>query len=289
MLNFKQKNKNESEVKMGNKTDTMIKEIENQEKTDFLQSLKANDKLKANLSTALKSTNNLMNNTLPKLSNSLSAFIIEFNSKNKSNTKTSDSDIIQIKALREYCYTLVNYNRKDAVNTAFEMVVTRAIKLALMATDYKQEFNIDEKSNKIFVMSKVATPLIVEKLEGQKASDRKKPNTSTELVEVNTGIIDRVYKVKYPSKVSSRTPKTKDAKSELSFKELSNQFLKMLNKVSLLAKNKNAEFIDHVDEKTIESLGNIKAVFDSDYNNIRNTFNDYEIDINGEKLEKKVA
>ena len=84
MLNFNNKLKGK---KMSNKTDTMIKEIEKQEKTDFLQSLKANDKLKANLSTALKSTNNLMNNTLPKLSNSLSAFIIEFNSKNKSNTK----------------------------------------------------------------------------------------------------------------------------------------------------------------------------------------------------------
>ena len=68
-----------------------------------------------------------------------------------------------------------------------------------------------------------------------------------------------------------------------------NGLLVILSKVSLLAKNKNADFIVHVDEKTIESLGNIKAVFDSDYNNIRNTFIDYEIDINGEKLEKKVA
>lgn len=274
---------------MSNKTETMIKEIEKQEKTDFLQSLKANEKLKANLSTALKSTNNLMNNTLPKLASSLSAFISEFNQKNKGNTKTSDTDIIQVKALREYCYSLVNYDRKDAVNTAFEMVVTRAIRLSLMATDYKNEFNIDEKSNKIFVMSKVATPLIVEKLEGQKASNRKKPNTSTELVEVNTGIIDRVYKTKYPTKVSSRTPKTKDVKAELTFKELSKEFLKRFNKISVLAKTKNAEFVDHIDEKSIEILGNIKASFDAEYNNIRNTFDKYEIDIDGEKLEKKAS
>ena len=274
---------------MSNKTETMIKEIEKQEKTDFLQSLKANEKLKANLSTALKSTNNLMNNTLPKLANSLTAFISEFNQKNKGNTKTSDTDIIQVKALREYCYSLVNYDRKDAVNTAFEMVVTRAIRLSLMATDYKNEFNIDEKSNKIFVMSKVATPLIVEKLEGQKASNRKKPNTSTELVEVNTGIIDRVYKAKYPTKISSRKPKTKDEKTEMTFKELSKEFLKRFNKISVLAKTKNAEFVDHIDEKSIELLGNIKASFDAEYNNIRNTYDKYEIDIDGEKLEKKAS
>jgi len=274
---------------MSNKTETMIKEIEKQEKQNFLQSLKANEKLKSNLSIALKSTNNLMNNTFPKLASSLTAFISEFNQKNKGNTKTSDNDIIQVKALREYCYSLVNYDRKDAVNTAFEMVVTRAIRLSLMATDYKNEFNIDEKSNKIFVMSKVATPLIVEKLEGQKASNRKKPNTSTELVEVNTGIIDRVYKTKYPTKVSSRQPKTKDAKDEMTFKELSKQFLKMFNKISVFAKTKNAEFIDHIDEKSMETLGNIKASFDAEYNNIRNTYDKYEIDIDGEKLVKKVA
>jgi hypothetical protein len=39
----------------------------------------------------------------------------------------------------------------------------------------------------------------------------------------------------------------------------------------------------------METLGNIKASFDAEYNNIRNTYDKYEIDIDGEKLEKKVA
>jgi len=280
---------NKGKNTMSNKTETMIKEIEKKEKTDFLQSLKSNEKLKSNLSTALKNTSNLMNNILPKLSNSLVEFIKEFNQKNKGNTKTSDTDIIQVKALREYCYSLVNYDRKDAVNTAFEMVVTRSIRLALMTNDYSNEFNLDEKTNKVFVMSKVATPFIVEKLEGQKAGTKKRPNTSTELVEVNTGIIDRVYKMKYPTKVSVRQPKTKDAKTELTFKELSKQFLKMFNKISVLAKTKNGEFVDYIDEKSMETLGNIKASFDAEYNNIRTTYDKFEIDIDGEKLVKKVA
>lgn len=258
------------------------------ETKNFMDSLKANENLKTTLNVALKNSNNLLGNILAKLGFSIRNLIIEFNSKNKNNTKTTDNDLIQIKALREHCFDLVGYTKENQ-NKAFEMVVSRAIRLAIMWVDNPSQFNIDEKTNKIFVMSKIATPLVVEKLEGQKAGTRKKPNTSEDLVEVNTGIIDRCYKVKYPTRIASRKPKTKDAKDELNFKELSKQFLKMFNKISVLAKTKNAEFVDYIDEKSMETLGNIKASFDAEYNNIRNTYDKYEIDIDGEKLEKKVA
>ena len=63
----------------------------------------------------------------------------------------------------------------------------------------------------------------------------------------------------------------------------------MFNKISVLAKTKNGEFVDYIDEKSMETLGNIKASFDAEYNNIRTTYDKFEIDIDGEKLVKKAS
>ena len=258
------------------------KETATNETKNFMDSLKSNESVKTTLLVALKNTTNLMANIMPKLANSIKSLIVEFNAKNKTNTKTSDNDLIQVKALREHCYSLVDYDRKNNPNSAFEMVVTRSIRLAIMSVDYSTEFNLDEKTNKIFVMSKVATPFIVEKLDGQKANSKKKENTSTELVEVNTGVVDRAYKVKYavPTR-ASRKPQTQD--SNLTFGQISNQFFSQFNKALDYATKKDVRFFDMVDEKTMETLANINAMFNSQaYKGMRDFSIDYEIDINGD-------
>ena len=156
-----------------------------------------------------------------------------------------------------------------------------------MLVDHPKEFQVDTKNSKVFVMSKIATPFIVEKLEGQKANNKKRENTSTELVEVNTGVVDRAYKVKYavPTRVS-RKPKTTDEK--LSFSQSASLFFSQFNKALDYATKKDVRFFDMVDEKTIETLANINAMFNSQaYKNMRDFSIDYEIDINGDL--KKIA
>lgn len=259
---------------------------ETNETKNFMESLKANESLKTLLSTALKNTHSLMSVLLPKLSLAIKDLIVEFNLKNKDNTKTTDTDLIQVKALREHAFNLVNYNRKQQLNTAFEMVVTRAIRLALMATDYSTEFNVDTKTNSVFVMSKIATPYIVEKLEGQKSATKKRPNTSTELVEINTGIIDKIYRVKYPTKVLRRA-KTKDESQEYTLKDMALAFSKNFKLAVSYATNRKVDFFDLIDDDTIKTITDMKKLLDTSFNQVVNFNNQFQVDIDGDGIEKR--
>ena len=259
---------------------------ETNETKNFMESLKANESLKTLLSTALKNTHSLMSVLLPKLSLAIKDLIVEFNLKNKDNTKTTDTDLIQVKALREHAFNLVNYNRKQQLNTAFEMVVTRAIRLALMATDYSTEFNVDTKTNSVFVMSKIATPYIVEKLEGQKSATKKRPNTSTELVEINTGIIDKIYRVKYPTKVLRRA-KTKDESQEYTLKDMALAFSKNFKLAVNYATNRKVDFFDLIDDDTVKTITEMKKLLDTSFNQVVNFNNQFQVDIDGDGIEKR--
>ena len=259
---------------------------ETNETKNFMESLKANESLKTLLSTDLKNTHSLMSVLLPKLSLAIKDLIVEFNLKNKDNTKTTDTDLIQVKALREHAFNLVNYNRKQQLNTAFEMVVTRAIRLALMATDYSTEFNVDTKTNSVFVMSKIATPYIVEKLEGQKSATKKRPNTSTELVEINTGIIDKIYRVKYPTKVLRRA-KTKDESQEYTLKDMALAFSKNFKLAVSYATNRKVDFFDLIDDDTVKTITEMKKLLDTSFNQVVNFNNQFQVDIDGDGIEKR--
>jgi len=265
---------------------TKEKKIDSNETKNFMESLKANESLKSVLSTALKNTQSLMSVLLPKISLAIKDLIVEFNAKNKGNTKTTDSDLIQVKALREHAFNLVNYNRKQQLNTAFEMVVTRAIRLALMATDYSNEFNVDTKTNSVFVMSKIATPYIVEKLEGQKSATKKRPNTSTELVEINTGIIDKIYRVKYPTKVLRRA-KTKDESQEYTLKDMALAFSKNFKLAVSYATNRKVDFFDLIDDDTVKTITEMKKLLDTSLNQVINFNNQFQVDIDGDGIEKR--
>jgi len=265
---------------------TKEKKIDSNETKNFMESLKANESLKSVLSTALKNTQSLMGVLLPKISLAIKDLIVEFNAKNKGNTKTTDSDLIQVKALREHAFNLVNYNRKQQLNTAFEMVVTRAIRLALMATDYSNEFNVDTKTNSVFVMSKIATPYIVEKLEGQKSATKKRPNTSTELVEINTGIIDKIYRVKYPTKVLRRA-KTKDESQEYTLKDMALAFSKNFKLAVSYATNRKVDFFDLIDDDTVKTITEMKKLLDTSLNQVINFNNQFQVDIDGDGIEKR--
>lgn len=255
---------------------------------DYLATFKSNEKLKLTLDTALKSTSKLMNNTMPRLTIYLLEFINEYKEKTKGMNKTDDNDLIQKKALREYCYSLVNYDKKEK-NNAFEMVITRSIKLAFLKLNFADEFDIDEKTNEVYVMSKVATPFIVEKLEGQKVGTKKRANTSTEMIPVHTGIVDRLHRQKMPQQVSLRKPKTKDEKPEYTFKDIAREFKKYLTKSIGYVSKKDVQFFDYIDDSVVNELKAIKTLLDSGYNSISQFNAQYQVDIDGEQVEKRVA
>ena len=182
-------------------TKTIASELENNKDNDFLNSLKANEPLKKVLFKAKNVSKTLMSDIVPQMAKAVNSLMIEINS----GKKTSLKDWNTIKFLRQHLYNLSSYDRSKDVNSAFEMSITRAIKLAIMMYDNKDEFEVSN-DNEVFIMSKVATPMIDVKLKGQKGGSKKQKNTSEELVEVNTGTIDKVYSAKYPT--TSRSTQT---------------------------------------------------------------------------------
>ena len=198
------------------KADNSQKENEN-----YMQSLKSNESLKKVLFKAKNISTTLMTNIVPQLATSIKNVVAEMMS-NKNITKLKDWNTI--KFLRQHCYDLADYNRKENINSAFEMAVTRGVKLGLMLNDFKEkssvlneeikdlnkqlndfkdEFNID-KDNQVFIKSMVAVPFKKEIKEGVKGGTKKVKNTDTELVPVHTGIIDKVWNTKYPSNITPR-------------------------------------------------------------------------------------
>ena len=264
-------------VKMKNETKKQISPINN---------ANSNVNLKTHLTLALKNTSSIMKVLLPKIAVSVKDLIVEYKKLTEKNTDTDEkNNQIQMKALREHCYSLVGYNRKTDPNSAFEMVCTRAVKLGLMMTDHATEFDVDSKNSQIFVMSKIATPFKVEKLEGQVSATKKIPNNEENLVEVNTGVIDRVYNVKYGNP-NKRKAKTKDEKVELTFKDNAKSFYKLFNKALDYSKKKDVRFFDLVDEETMKQLSLIDSLFNGENYKVMRSFSlDYQVSVEGE-LEK---
>tara|TARA_R100000654_G_scaffold72993_1_gene105343 strand:+ start:788 stop:1642 length:855 start_codon:yes stop_codon:yes gene_type:complete len=243
-----------------------------------------NANLKRYLNLALKNTSEIMKVLLPKIAVEVRNVIQSVVNEQKNQTKTDKSKkVLNEKAIREQMYDLVGYKRKEEENGAFEIVVYRAIKLGKMMVDYPKEFDVDEKNSKIFVMSKVATPIIVEKLEGQKSNTEKKPNTSEKLVEVNTGTIDRVYKVKYGGRSSGGKPTDKNLLVDTKFKSVSSDMFKLLDRAINYSMKKNVKFFDMVDENVWNNLSNIFTLMNSDaYKNMREFSQNYRVSIGGD-------
>jgi hypothetical protein len=282
---YKYKLVNLNKVNMTNETKKQVSPINN---------ANSNVNLKTHLTLALKNTSSIMKVLLPKIAVSVKDLIVEYKKLTEKNTDTDDKkNQIQMKALREHCYSLVGYNRKTDPNSAFEMVCTRAVKLGLMMVDHPNKFDVDAKNSQVFVMSKIATPFIIEKKEGQKSSINKKPNTDETLVEVNTGVIDRVYNVEYGNP-NTRKPKTNDTKIELTFKDVAKNFYKLFNKALDYSAKPNVKFFDLVDEETMKQLSLIDTLFNGEnYKAMRNFSIDYQVSVEGElektSLGKKIA
>jgi hypothetical protein len=270
-------------MKKENKTEN--KPIENTQ-TPLERFSNENANLKRYLGLALKNTRDIMKLLLPKIAVEVRNLIQSVKNSQIDLTKTDKLEkTINEKAIRERLYELVNYNRKEEENGAFEIVVYRAIKLGKMLVDSPKEFDVDVKNSKIFVMSKVATPMIEQKLKGQKAGTKKVPNKSDELVEVNTGTIDRVYKIKYGggSSGGSSGSTDKDILTDKKFKSVSSDMFKLLERAINYSMKKNVKFFDMVDEDVWNHLSNIFTLMSGDaYKNMREFSQNYRVSISGE-------
>jgi len=267
----------------------MTKENNNDKniQTPFENFTEKNGNLKRYLTMALKNTREIMKVLLPKIAVEIQKMIEFHLNATKNQVKTDKTKLINEKAIREHIYNLVGYVAKEEKNGAFETVVARAMHLAKMKVETPTDIEIDDKNSKIFMVSKVATPFIQQKLEGQKGGIKKIPNTSMELVEINTGVIDTVYKIR--SGKVSKGSKTKDAQTITNnFKSISKAFFDGLSKVLDLSSKKKVEFFDLVDEQVHDNLSNILALMTSKaYTDMRNFSVDYEVAINGTDVVKK--
>ena len=248
-----------------------------------------NANLKRYLSLALKNTREIMRVLLPKIAVEVEKMINFHLNSTKNQVQTNETKkIINEKAIREHLYNLVGYKAKEEKNGAFETVVYRAINLGKMKVDTPDQIEIDEKESKIYMVSKVATPFIEQKLKGQKGGTKKVPNESNDLVEVNTGTIDTVYKIR--SGKISKGGSTKDTKMIANnFKAISKAFFVNFDKAITLANKKDVKFFDMVNDESVwQNLSNTFTLFNSKaYQDMRNFSEDYEVSINGTDVIKK--
>ena len=253
--------------------------------THFQENIKANDQLKEILNLALKQTSITTREVLPKLAKSVVSYIQEFKQNLKDKTVTDDMmKLLSKKELTTHCYNLVGYNRKDEVNDLFEKVVSRANRLALMLVDYPNEFNVDDQTNEVFVMSKTLEPKIDIKIKGSKVT-KKVNNKDESLIPVSTYVVDKMYAQKYPT--GNRQGKTKDEK--INIKSIAKDFVSGLKKLIALSSKQDVKFFDLVDEVTFEKLEEAKMLLNSNEFQVVRSFSvEYRPDYNGnlEKIEE---
>ena len=258
MIKFKNINFNIGLINKGEymkKLEKMEVDKTQKENENYMLSLNSNDPLKKVLLKAKNLSTTLMTNIVPQLATSIKNVVAEMLN-NKNITKLKDWNTI--KFLRQHCYDLAEYDRKNEINSAFEMAVTRGVKLGLMLNDFNDEFNID-KNNQVFVKSMVAVPFKVQKLEGVKGGTKKVKNTDVELVPVHTGIIDKVWNTKYPSNI---TPRQKGKAVNIS--KLLNDTLTILETLHKLAKNNPQKLIEKITDEDVGTIASIKIIVADD-------------------------
>ena len=255
-----------------------VAKTDNEFNEKILGSLSSNAKASKILFKATNLSNNLMK-LVPEMAISVNEIIIEIDTKQKGKIKGQ----IDLAFLRTHLYTLASYDRKTATNSAFEMAVTRAVKLGILMNTDKNQFSVNSK-NEVLVMDKIATPMIDQFKKGQKGGATKVANTSENLVPVHTGLIDKVWSTKFA--VATRTPSTKDVKIELTLKDSAKNFYDLFNKALDYSSKKDVRFFDLVDEATTKQLSLIGTLFNSEaYKQMRNFSIDYQVAIDG-TLEK---
>ena len=249
---------------------TIIKTMEEAEKKEANKvEFKNSKKLKSFLQSAMNTATSLTN-YIPKITEELIIVIKQYQKsmKEKITLKDDKSRFDTFKSLREFSYGLVDYSREDKnnINKAFEMIVERSIRSALMSVNNHGSIQIVE--GELVAESKAIKPIT--KKENHDKRIKKKfitePNKDTTLIPVNTTAIDDMWK-RYNG--TSNNGGSNGNKSNI--KSSANKFYNDLIHVNELAKNKKyEEFYSAMSEDALATILDIKVVLSSEL--IRNTY-----------------
>jgi len=265
---------------------TIIKTMEEAEKKEANKvEFKNSKKLKSFLQSAMNTATSLTN-YIPKITEELIIVIKQYqkNMKEKITLKDDKSRFDTFKSLREFSYGLVDYSREDKnnINKAFEMIVERSIRSALMSVNNHGSIQIVE--GELVAESKAVKPIT--KKENHDKRIKKKfitePNKDTTLIPVNTTAIDDMWK-RFNGTDSDGS---KGNKSNI--KSSANKFYNDLIHVNELAKNKKyEEFYSAMSEDALATILDIKVVLSSEL--IRNTYKYCEENLQPNGSIKKVV
>ena len=252
-----------------NMSKTISETLEKKQKNESQQVEFSNSKkLKSFLQSAMNTATSLTN-YIPKITSELIVCINTYqsNQKNKIKLKDNSERFDTFKSLREFSYGLVDYDRSDKnnINKAFEMVVERSIRNALMSVNNYGSIQVID--NEVVAMSKIVKPVLKKENPNKKLKVKfvSEPNEDKTLIPVNTTNMDQMWK-----KFSGTDNKPKD-KDKSDIKTSANKFYNDLHKVYDLAKNKKYEkFWSVMSEDILETILNIGTLISD--NTIRDAY-----------------
>ena len=243
--------------------------IEKKQKNESQQVEFSNSKkLKSFLQSAINTATSLTN-YIPKITSELVVCINTYQASQKDKIKLKDNNerFDTFKSLREFSYGLVDYDRSDKnnINRAFEMVVERSIRNALMSVNNFGSIQIID--NEVVAVSKIVKPIIKVENPNKKLKVKflNQPNEDKTLIPVNTTSMDKMWKSFSGTDTKPRDKEKSDIKTSAS------KFYNDLHKVYDLAKNKKYEkFWSVMSEDTLETILNIGSLISD--NTIRDAY-----------------
>jgi len=248
---------------------TISETIEKKQKNDNQQVEFSNSKKLKSFLQSAKNTATSLTNYIPRITGELVVCINTYQSNQKDKIKLKDNTerFDTFKSLREFSYGLVDYDRSDKnnINKAFEMVVERSIRNALMSVNNFGSIQVID--NEVVAMSKIVKPVLKKENPNKKLKVKfvSEPNEDKTLIPVNTTNMDQMWK-----KFSGTDTKPKD-KDKSDIKTSGSKFYNDLHKVYDLAKNKKYEkFWSIMSEDSLETMLNIGSLISD--NVIRNAF-----------------
>ena len=237
-------------------------------------------KLKSFLQSAMNTATSLTN-YIPKITDELIGVINQYQKsmKDKITLKDQKDKFDTFKSLREFSYSLVDYDRsiKNNINGAFEMIVERSIRSALMSVNKHGSIQIVE--GELVAESKAVKPITKKENHDKriKAKFISEPNKDITLIPVNTTAIDEMWKR------FNGTSNNGSKGNKSNIKTTANNFYNDLHKIYELAKNKKYEqFYSLMSEDALATILDIKVMLSSDL--IRNTYKYCEenLEVNGD-------
>lgn len=238
-------------------------------------------KLKSFLQSAMNTATSLTN-YIPKITDELIGVINQYQKsmKDKITLKDQKDKFDTFKSLREFSYGLVDYDRsiKNNINGAFEMIVERSIRSALMSVNKHGSIQIVE--GELVAESKAVKPITKKENHDKriKAKFISEPNKDITLIPVNTTAIDMMWK-RYNG---TDTNNNGSGANKSNIKTSANKFYNDLHRVYELAKNKKYnEFYSAMSEDALATILDIKVMLSSEL--IRTTYKYCEdnLEVNG--------